>query len=195
MEPGAVIAILTGTVLFNNIALTHLMGIHPLMEGSRGIRASLVLGAAVTAVLTLSSVIAVPLYALVLVPHDLTIFAAPVLAVIMALLVSLARLALGAAAPLRGRELDRFLSLVTVNSLVLGAGLLALAAPANAGIPAAALRGFGYGTGFALVLLIMAGIRERLETAELPRHLRGLPIALIAAGILALAFKGLAGIQ
>lgn len=190
MDLGNVIAILTGTVLVNNIVLTQFMGMQPFMEESRALAASLRMGALVTLVLTAAAAIAAPWYQAVLAPHDLAVLAAPSLALIMAILVGLARLLIGRLAPVRGAGVNGLLALVTVNSVVLGAALLSL--PQPGGAAAAALRGFGYGAGYSLVLVIMAGIRERLETADVPRHLQGMPIALITAGILALAFMGFA---
>jgi Na+-translocating ferredoxin:NAD+ oxidoreductase subunit A len=136
----------------------------------------------------------------VLAPNGIAYLTTIVFMLVIASLVQFVEMAVGRLSPALRQSLGIFIPLITTNCAVLGAAVLNIRSgfmdpAAGLGLFKSVVQGFGGGLGFTLALVIMAGIRERLEIAEIPENLKGAPIALITAGLLALAFYGFSGMK
>lgn len=183
--------IIVSAALVNNFVLIQFLGLCPFMGVSGQLTSALGMSLATTFVLTLASVSSYLLNTWVLVPLDLAYLATLSFILIIATLVQLTELFLRHRAPLLHRLLGLYLPLITSNCAVLGVALLNLRQADN--LRESALYGLGAALGFALVLLALAAARERLATADVPASFRGAPIALVTAGLMALAFMGWTG--
>lgn len=183
--------IIVSAALVNNFVLIQFLGLCPFMGVSGQLTSALGMSLATAFVLTLASVSSYLLNIWVLVPLDLAYLATLSFILIIATLVQLTELFLRHRAPLLHRLLGLYLPLITSNCAVLGVALLNLRQADN--LRESALYGLGAALGFALVLLALAAARERLATADVPASFRGAPIALVTAGLMALAFMGWTG--
>lgn len=184
--------IFLSAILVNNFVLTRFLGICPFLGVSRKVETALGMGMAVIFVITLASLVTNLIYNFVLVPLNLLFLHIIVFILVIASLVQLVEIILEKISPALYRALGIYLPLITVNCAILGLALLNVIKGYNA-IQAIAF-GLGAGIGFALALLIMAGIRERLELADVPVALQGAAITLITAGLLSLVFMGFSGL-
>lgn len=185
--------ILLGAVLVHNFVLVQFLGLCPLLGVSRRVTASAGMALATTFVLTLTTVMTYLLQRYLLAPLDLEYLRTLTFILTIAAVVQFVELAIRHNSPQLHRLLGLYLPLITSNCIVLGVALInARSAPS---FMAALLTGLGAGLGFALVLLLFAGLRERLEGAAVPAAFRGTPIALVTAGIMSLAFMGFAGLD
>lgn len=184
--------IFLSAILVNNFVLTRFLGICPFLGVSRKVETALGMGMAVIFVITLASLVTNLIYNFVLVPLNLLFLHIIVFILVIASLVQLVEIILEKISPALYRALGIYLPLITVNCAILGLALLNVIKGYNA-IQAIAF-GLGAGIGFALALLIMAGIRERLELADVPIALQGAAITLITAGLLSLVFMGFSGL-
>jgi len=184
---------LIGAVLVHNFVLVQFLGLCPFLGVSDRADASLGLGLATTFVLTLTSVLCWCVDHWLLQPLGLEFLRTLAFILSIAAVVQFVELAMRHSAPTLFRVLGLYLPLITSNCIVLGVALLA--SRQADGFIDALLRGFGAGVGFALVLLAFSGLRERLEGAAVPAGFRGAPIALVTAGIMAMAFMGFAGLD
>ncbi len=186
-----IITILISGVVTNNIVLSQSIGICPFLGVSRKMDSSLGMGAAVTFVLVLASVVCYLLYYFVLVPLEFEYLQTIVFILIIAVLVQLLDIVLKRISPSLYNSLGVYLALITTNCAVLGTANNVI----NAGytLIETVVESVAIGIGFTLALVLMAGVREKLELAPVPKHFKGLPIALITAGIMAMAFVGLSG--
>lgn len=184
--------IFLSAILVNNFVLTRFLGICPFLGVSRKVETALGMGMAVIFVITLASLVTNLIYNFVLVPLNLLFLHIIVFILVIASLVQLVEIILEKISPALYRALGIYLPLITVNCAILGLALLNVIKGYNA-IQAIAF-GLGAGIGFALALLIMAGIRERLELADVPVALQGAAVTLITAGLLSLAFMGFSGL-
>lgn len=183
--------IIVSAALVNNFVLIQFLGLCPFMGVSGQLTSALGMSLATAFVLTLASVSSYLLNTWVLAPLDLAYLATLSFILIIATLVQLTELFLRHRAPLLHRLLGLYLPLITSNCAVLGVALLNLRQADN--LRESALYGLGAALGFALVLLALAAARERLATADVPASFRGAPIALVTAGLMALAFMGWTG--
>lgn len=183
--------LLLATVLVNNFVLSQFLGLCPFMGVSRKWDSAVGMGLATAFVLTLASVSAYFLERYLLVPYGIEYLRTIVFIVAIAVFVGLTELFLTKQSPLLHKLLGVYLPLITTNCAVLGVALLNAKQQHN--LLESALYGFGAALGFTLVLVMFAALRERLEAADIPQAFRGAPIALITAGILALAFMGFSG--
>lgn len=183
--------LLLATVLVNNFVLSQFLGLCPFMGVSRKWDSAVGMGLATAFVLTLASVSAYFLERYLLVPYGIEYLRTIVFIVAIAVFVGLTELFLAKQSPLLHKLLGVYLPLITTNCAVLGVALLNAKQQHN--LLESALYGFGAALGFTLVLVMFAALRERLEAADIPQAFRGAPIALITAGILALAFMGFNG--
>lgn len=184
--------VLISAALVNNVALQQFLGLCPLLGGSRQLPAAQGLGMATTLVLTLGAGLTYLTQHYLLLPLRLEILQTLVFIVLIASLVQLLEVLMRAYQPILHQKLGLYLPLITSNCAVLGVMLLNTHTPRD--FPTALLYGLGAGLGFWLVLVILACQRQRLETADAPQAWRGAPLALISAGLTALAFLGLAGV-
>lgn len=184
--------ILIGTVLVNNFVLVKFLGLCPFMGVSRKLESAIGMGLATTFVLTLSSVAAYMLNKYLLEPLAIEYLRTIAFILVIATVVQFTELAVRKTSPLLHQVLGIFLPLITTNCAVLGVALLNV--QQSSGFIESALYGFGAAAGFTLVLVLFAALRERIAAADVPLPFRGASIALISAGIMALAFMGFSGL-
>lgn len=180
--------IILSTVLVNNFVLSQFLGLCPFMGVSKKTNTALGMGLATAFVLTLASVVSYLLNKYLLVPFQIEYLRTITFIVAIAVLVGLTEMFLAKQSPLLHRVLGVYLPLITTNCAVLGVALLNTKQSHN--LLESAFYGLGASLGFTLVLFIFASLRERLAGADIPKPFQGVPIALITAGILALAFMG-----
>ena len=183
--------ILVSTVLANNFVLTRFLGLCPFMGVSNKIEGAMGMALATMFVLTLASVSSYLVFQYLLLPLGISYLATLSFILIIAALVQAIELIIRSQSPLLHRLLGIYLPLITTNCAVLGVALLNVRQQHN--LLEAALFGFGAGLGFGIVLVSFAALRERIERSPVPEPFRGAPIALITAGIMAMAFMGFTG--
>ena len=184
--------ILVATVLVNNFVLTQFLGLCPFMGVSRKVETAVGMSLATAFVLTLSSVVSYLVNTWMLMPMGLEYLRTIAFILVIAAVVQFTEMVVRYTSPLLHRVLGIFLPLITTNCAVLGVALLNVQEQHN--LAASALYGFGAAAGFALVMTLFAGLRERLAVADVPMPFRGAAIALITAGIMSLAFMGFTGL-
>ncbi len=185
--------IILGAVLVNNVVFVRVLGLCPFMGVSKKLETAIGMGAATTFVLTLASGTSYVIDNWLLIPNDLTYLRTLSFIVTIASIVQLTELIIQKTSPLLHQVLGIYLPLITTNCAVLGVPLLNIGMRHN--FVESMMFGFGSAIGFTLALIMFAGIRERLEGADVPVHFRGTAIAMITAGIMSLAFMGFAGLD
>jgi electron transport complex protein RnfA len=190
---GEIFAIIFGAIFINNFVLSRFLGICPFMGVSKKVETSLGMGMAVTFVMGLASFVTWLLEYYVLVPNQLEYLRTIVFILVIASLVQFVELVIRKASPTLYQSLGIFLPLITTNCAVLGVAILNIQLEYN--LFEAVVFGVAAAVGFTLALVIMAGIRERLELVFIPKHFQGVSIAMIIAGILSLAFGGFKGMM
>lgn len=186
------LVILIGSSLINNVILSQFLGICPFLGVSKKIETAKGMGGAVIFVLTLSSLFTSLIYKFLLQPFQLEYLQTIVFIIIIAALVQFVEMFLKKSIPNLYRALGVYLPLITTNCAVLGVALINVQKDLN--ILFSIINAFATSIGFAAVLIIMAGIRERLENAPIPNVFKGMPIVLISAGFMAIAFFGFSGL-
>ncbi|MDX8402048.1 MAG: electron transport complex subunit RsxA [Mariprofundaceae bacterium] len=186
MEQAAVI--LLSAVLVNNYVLTKFLGICPFLGTSGKVETAVGMSFAVMFVMTLASSASWLVQQYVLEPLGLVYLQTVFFILIIAALVQFIEMVIHKTSPVLYQALGIFLPLITTNCAVLGVALLNV--QQDQGFFASALYGFGAALGFSLVLVLFAGLRERIEHAPVPALFRGSPVALITAGMMSLAFMG-----
>ncbi len=176
------------TILIDNVVLSQFMGLCPFLGVSRQIKTAIGMGAAVIFVITVSSAATAALYRGILLPNDLTYLNTIVFIVVIAALVQFVEMILKKFSPALYNALGVYLPLITTNCAVLGVALTNVQQDNSIGM--SILVGFGTATGFALAIVILAGIRERIAKNDIPKSFRGMPITLLCAGLMAIAFFG-----
>jgi electron transport complex protein RnfA len=184
--------ILVSTVLANNFVLVRFLGLCPFMGVSGKLEGAIGMSVATMFVLTLSSVSSYLLDNYLLRPLGVEYLSTLSFILVIAVVVQLTEMIMRKSSPLLYRILGIFLPLITTNCAVLGVALLNVQEQHN--VLQSALYGFGAATGFGLVLIMFAAMRERIAFADVPLHFRGAPIGLITAGLMALAFMGFTGL-
>ncbi len=184
--------ILVSTVLANNFVLVRFLGLCPFMGVSNKLEGAIGMGVATMFVLTLSSASSYLVNRYLLQPLALEYLSTISFILVIAVTVQLTEMVMRKTSPLLFRILGIFLPLITTNCAVLGVALLNVQEQHN--LLQSALYGFGAATGFALVLVMFAAMRERIAHADVPQPFRGAPIGLITAGLMALAFMGFTGL-
>ncbi|MEJ2609104.1 MAG: electron transport complex subunit RsxA [Candidatus Thiodiazotropha sp.] len=184
--------ILISTVLVNNFVLVKFLGLCPFMGVSRKLETATGMGLATTFVLTLSSICSYLINEYVLVPLGLEFLRTIAFILVIAVVVQFTEMVMHKTSPMLYQVLGIFLPLITTNCAVLGVALLNT--QEQHGFIESALYGFGAAAGFSLVLVLFAGIRERVAVADVPEPLQGNAIAMITAGLMSLAFMGFAGL-
>lgn len=185
------ILIVIGAALVNNFVLVQFLGLCPFMGASRRIEGAVGLGFATGLVLTTASALSYLAERFLLEPYGLLHLRLVAFILIIGAAVQLTELAIRRFSPLLHRLLGLYIPLIASNCAVLGVALLN--STASRSLIAAIFYGAGAALGFALVLALLAGIRERLERADVPTPFRGNAIAFVTAGIMSLAFLGFAG--
>ena len=184
--------IIISSIFVNNIVLSQFLGICPFLGVSGKVSTSLGMGAAVTFVLAIASIAAYLIQYHILVPLHIEYMQTIVFILVIAALVQMVEIILKKVSPALYQALGIFLPLITTNCAVLGVAILLVQKEYNLG--EAVVYAVAVAVGFTLALVLFAGLRERLELENVPKALRGVPIALITAGLLAMAFMGFSGI-
>lgn len=189
--PYSPIIILIGAVFTENILLANYLGMCSYLAISREMKSAVGLGAAVTLVLTVTATLNNLVYWHLLVPLELEHLQFISFMLIIAAVVQFLEIAIERFSPRLYYALGIFLPLITVNCAILGGCLFMVIR--NYSFVQSVMYGFGGGVGWALAIIALAGIRQRLQPARLPKGMDGAGIALISTGIMALAFTGLVG--
>lgn len=178
-------------VIVNNFVLTRFLGLCIFFGVSKNLNASIGMGMAVTSVMTLSSILAWIVYHFILLPFHLTFLTTLVFVLLIASFVQLLETIIKKSAPTLYNMWGIYLLLIATNCVVLGVPLLN--ADSNYTFGMSVVHAIGSGLGFALAIILMASLREKLRYADVPKPLDGLGVAFILAGMLALAFLGFSG--
>lgn len=184
--------ILISTILVNNFVLVKFLGLCPFMGVSKKMDTAIGMGFATTFVLTLASITSYLINTYLLVPLELEYLRTIAFIVTIAAVVGFTELVVNKTSPVLHQSLGVFLPLITTNCAVLGVALLNVGA-SNSFLQSA-VYGFGAAIGFSFVLILFSGIRERIESADVPVIFQGVPIALITAGLMSMAFMGFVGL-
>ena len=185
-------AILIGGLLVNNFVLSQFLGICPFLGVSKKLSQAAGMSAAVIAVMLLATAVTWPIQTFLLDPFDLGYLQTLVFILIIAALVQHDELLLRRFLPPLYKALGIYLPLITTNCAVLGVAILNIDSGLNYG--QSLMNALGAGLGFLLAMVLFAGVRERLESADIPQGLRGMPITLIAASLVSLSFLGFQGL-
>jgi electron transport complex protein RnfA len=188
-----IFAMAIAAIFVQNFVLMRFLGLCPYIGVSKKLDSALGMGMAVIFVMTMASTFTWLIQTYLLVPLKIEFLQTIAFILTIASLVQLVEMVIQKTAPALYKALGVFLPLITTNCAVLGVAILNINEEYT--FIFAILNGLFAGLGFTLVLILMAGIRERLERAELPRTMRGMPIAMIVAGCMALAFLGFSGLK
>jgi electron transport complex protein RnfA len=184
--------LLISTVFVNNIVLVKFLGLCPFMGVSRKVETAIGMSAATTFVLTLSSILSYMINSWILAPLGLEFLRTIAFIIAIAAVVNFTELVVHKTSPLLYNVLGIFLPLITTNCAVLGVALINVQEQNS--FLQSAVYGFGAAIGFSLVLVLFAAMRERVNVADVPAPFQGAAIGLVTAGLMSLAFMGLAGL-
>jgi len=184
--------IFIASIFVNNFVFSRFLGICPYVGVSKKLDSAVGMGMAVIFVMTMASAITWWVQQ-VLVKYGIGYYQTIVFILVIAAFVQLVEMFIQKTAPALYQALGIYLPLITTNCAVLGVAVLNITD--NRNFIESIIQGFSSGVGFTLALIVMAGIRERLEFADIPKSLRGMPIAFIIAGLMAIAFLGFAGMK
>lgn len=179
-------------VLTNNFVLSKFLGICPFLGVSKKVSTAFSMSVAVTLVMVVASAATWPVYNGILAPYGLEYLQTIVFILIIAALVQLIETAIKKFSPPLYQALGIYLPLITTNCAVLGVTVLNISEGMTYG--QSLVNSFGAGVGFLVAMMLFSGVRGRMESSDIPESLKGLPITLIAASIVALSFLGLGGI-
>ncbi len=185
--------IIVGAVLVNNVVLVRILGLCPFMGVSKKLETAFGMGIATTFVLTVATGASHIIDHFLLIPAGLEYLRTLSFIVTIAAIVQLTEMVIQKTSPVLHQVLGIYLPLITTNCAVLGVPLLNVAHSAN--FVESLLFGAGSAVGFSLVLVLFAGIRERIEGADVPAPFRGVAIAMVTAGLMSLTFMGFAGLD
>jgi electron transport complex protein RnfA len=189
----AYILIFITAVFVNNIVLSQFLGICPFLGVSKKIDTAMGMGAAVTFVLTLSTIVTYLIQIYILNPLGLQYLQTIAFILVIAALVQMIEIMLKKVSPALYQALGIFLPLITTNCAVLGVAILVIQKDFN--LLTSIVFAFSTALGFALALIIFAGIREQLSLVKIPKAMQGMTIVLITAGLLSMAFMGFSGVD
>jgi len=183
--------IIVSAILINNYVLQRFLGCCPYLGVSKQIETALGMGMAVTFVMAIASVFTWMVQHYILVPLNLVFLQTIAFILVIAALVQFVELVIRKSSPTLYQALGIYLPLITTNCAVLGVAVINVRA--DYGFLASLVNGTAAALGFTLAITLMAGIRERIELSDVPAALRGVPITLITAGLLSIAFFGFSG--
>lgn len=186
------LTILISTIFVNNYVFANFLGICPFLGVSNKMETATGMGIAVTFVITIASAITWLIQKYILSVFGLEYLQTIVFILVIASLVQFVELAIRKLSPSLYSAMGVFLPLITTNCIVLGVTILNV--QEGYSLPETLVSGIGASLGFFLALLLLSGVREKLETADIPEPLKGFPIALIAAGLMSMAFVGFEGL-
>ncbi len=189
----SIFTILFTAALVNNFVLSQFMGICPFLGVSKKVETAAGMGGAVLFVITIASLCTSALYNYLLVPFELEYLNTIVFILVIAALVQFVEMVLKKMMPALYKSLGVYLPLITTNCAVLGVALLSVQNEYN--VLESVMNGVGASLGFFIAIVLMAGIREKLENSNIPEAFKGTPIVLITAGLMAIAFCGFGGVS
>ena len=184
--------ILISSALVSNVVFSQFLGLCPFLGVSKKVETAAGMGTAVIFVITLSSAVAGVIYKFVLVPLDITYLQTIVFILVIAALVQFVEMVLKKYMVSLYEALGVYLPLITTNCAVLGVALTNV--QENYGILAGTVNGFATALGFTISIIILAGIREKMAYNDIPKPFRGMPIVMVTAGLMAIAFCGFSGL-
>ena len=184
----AMLLIIVTTALINNVVLSQFLGLCAFLGVSKQVKTAAGMGGAVIFVMTVASTLTALLYQFVLVPLDLTYLYTIVFILVIASLVQLVEMTLKKFSQPLYKALGVYLPLITTNCAVLGVALTNVQQGND--LLTSVVTGLGTATGFAVAIIILAGLREKMEHNDVPKSFQGMPIVLITAGLMAIAFYG-----
>ena len=189
---GQLLVVAIGSSLVSNVVLSQFLGLCPFLGVSKKVKTAAGMGGAVVFVITLASLVAGLIYQFILEPLGVTYLKTIVFILIIAALVQFVELFLKKYMKSLYQALGVFLPLITTNCAVLGVAINNV----NLGydLLTGVVNGFATSAGFAIAIVILAGIREKMEFNDIPKPFRGMPIVLVTAGLMAIAFCGFAGL-
>jgi len=201
MNFGQFLAIFISAVFVNNVILSRFLGLCPFVAISKDTRQAFAMSMAITFVTTISSAITWLVYRFILAPFNLTYLRTLVFILIIAAFVQLVEMVIRKTSPALYRAFGIYLVLITTNCAVLGAAVLNIdmffvnGKAVSGSFMFSIFQGLCIGIGYTLAMLLMSGIRERLELSNSPKALQGLPIAFVIASLMSLAFMGFNGFK
>ena len=188
----SLLLIAIGSALVNNVVLSQFLGLCPFLGVSKKVETAAGMGAAVLFVITIASAVTNLIYTFLLVPTDLTYLNTIVFILVIAALVQFVEMVLKKSMPALYESLGVFLPLITTNCAVLGTALTNV--QNDYSFIASIVNGIGISVGFLIAIVILAGIREKMEYNNIPESFKGMPITLLTAGLMAIAFFGFSGL-
>ena len=188
----SIFALIIGAIFVNNVVLAQFLGICPFLGVSKDVKSSLGMGGAVLFVMLLATLVTYLIYTYLLAPFNLQYLQTIAYILVIAGLVQMVEIVLKKIAPALYQTLGVFLPLITTNCAVLGVAILVVQKDMN--LLQSVVYAASIAVGFTLALVIFAGLREQMELTGTPKGMRGVPIALVTAGILAMAFMGFNGL-
>jgi len=186
------LVILIGSSLVNNVILSQFFGLCPFLGVSKKTSTAAGMGGAVIFVITLSTAVTGVIYKFVLKPLDISYLQTIVFILVIAALVQFVEMFLKRFVPSLYEALGVYLPLITTNCAVLGVAITNV--QKEYGIGTGIVNGFATAVGFTIVIVILAGIREKMEYNDIPESFKGMPIVLLTAGLMAIAFCGFSGL-
>ena len=194
----SLISVFLAAILTENYVLSKFLGICPFLGVSKKLNTAVGMSAAVTFVMVLATAVTFPIYQYLLVPNDLAYLQTIVFILIIAGLVQLVEIVLKKYIPALYQSLGVYLPLITTNCAILGVTMLVLQKVETTTLYTytyghALINAFGAGIGFLVAMVMFAGVRSRIEKADIPETMKGLPITLVAASLVALSFLVFSG--
>lgn len=186
------LVILIASSLVNNVVLSQFLGLCPFLGVSKKTETATGMGVAVIFVITLASAVAGAIYQFILIPFDIAYLQTIVFILVIAALVQFVEMFLKKFIPGLYQSLGVYLPLITTNCAVLGVALTNV--QKNYGILTGVVNGFATAAGFTISIIILAGIREKMTYNDIPESFQGMPIVLVTAGLMAIAFCGFSGL-
>lgn len=184
--------IAVGSAFVNNVVLSQFLGICPFLGVSKNVKTAAGMGAAVVFVIGIASAVASLIYDYVLVPTGFTYLQTIVFILVIAALVQFVEMFLKKSMPALYNALGVYLPLITTNCAVLGVALINV--QKSYGFAESVVNGLATAVGFLVSIVLMAGIREKIEYNDIPEALKGTPIVLVTAGLMAISFFGFSGL-
>lgn len=188
----SIVSILLAGILTNNMVLSRFMGICPFLGVSKKINTAFSMSVAVTLVIIIATAVTHPIYAYILSPYNLEFLQTVVFILVIAAIVQLIEIVLKKYIKPIYNALGIYLPLITTNCAVLGITTLNISD--NLNFIQSLFNALGAGIGFMLAMILFAGVRSKIESADIPEFLKGLPITLISAAVVALSFLGFSGL-
>lgn len=186
------ILLIISAAIVNNVVLSQFLGLCPFLGVSKKVETAGGMGAAVIFVITIASLVTSLIYKFILAPLDLTYLQTIVFILVIAALVQFVEMFLKKSMPALYESLGVYLPLITTNCAVLGVALNSVQYAYN--ILQSVVYGLGISIGFTIAIVILAGIREKMEYNDIPESWQGMPIVMVTAGLMSIAFFGFSGI-